>query len=78
MATTGTVDVEEREEDVAEKEKLAEFLQKGCGCQRGINKGPCAQLFPESFLQEQRNNSLTLSDEQLDLIVLGQLASHRR
>ena len=54
--------------------KLTSFLQQGCGCKR--NRGqPCFTAFSRQHYETSRMQCAELSRDELDLVILGQLAA---
>ena len=54
--------------------KLTSFLNKGCGCKR--NRGqPCFAAFSREQYETSRMQCAELSRDELDLVILGQLAA---
>jgi hypothetical protein len=53
------------------EEKLADFLSNGCGC-----KAKCSGLFDAEYYQAKRDHCLSLTKQELDLVVLGQIMAN--
>ncbi len=60
--------VEPSENDIREDQLVSQFIADGCGCQLR-----CSQTFSEKHILETRLNFVSLSNTELDLVVLGQL-----
>ena len=54
------------------------FVTTTCGCTLGPNKQSCSRLFTESVMIELRSQCLELTSEELDLVILGNLAAQTR
>ena len=53
---------------------LSAFLEKGCGCKRSKGK-PCYSLFSRDHYESMRMQCRELSRDELDLVILGQIAA---
>ena len=59
---------------VSELSKCDKFLLATCGCTMANGK-PCSSLFSRQYLTDTRAQSFLLSREQLDMLLLGSVAS---
>ena len=62
------VDVEKREIDVKEEERVLLFSTEGCGCHK-----LCWKQFSAEHYGEMRNNMAQLEHDALDLVIMGQI-----
>ena len=63
-----------RREDIEESDTISTFMTEGCGCNKYIEE-PCYKLFEQSEVESIRSRMLEFSTTELDLVVLGQIAS---
>ena len=61
------MDVEKREIDVKEEERVLLFSTEGCGCHK-----LCWKQFSAEHYGEMRNNMAQLEHDALDLVIMGQ------
>ena len=64
------VEIEQRRADEKEETECNTFFSEGCGCH---NK--CWMMFSESYLRDVRSQMAELSREELDLVVMGEIAA---
>jgi len=64
-------------EQAAELEKCVKFVETTCGCTLADGK-PCSTLLPLQYYVDYRAQVFFLSREQLDMVLLGNVASNIR
>jgi len=52
---------------------LQQFVDNGCGCQRGHQKQPCSTLFTKEHYERVGLECRDLTGKELDLVLLGQM-----
>ena len=62
---------EERDIDTTEDEQCKAFYTEGCGC-----SSSCSTKFPQQYIREVRNEMAELSKDELDIFIMGHLASN--
>ena len=70
---SGSVDLEWREEDISEEEKIEQFVTEGCQCNLGPKKTPCCKKITVDHYKSVHSQMKELTHEELDLVVLAQL-----
>ena len=63
-------------EQTAELEKCVKFTQETCGCTLAHGNKPCSTLLPLGYYVDYRAQVFLLSREQLDMVLLGSIASN--
>ena len=71
----GEVDFDLRPEDTHEYAATNQFELDGCSCALGPDGSPCCQIFTVSHYREYRSQCLEMLRDQLDVLLLGQLAA---
>ncbi len=66
------VEVEHTRSEVEEKELVIYFLRVGCGCHLW-NGNNCSRQFTQEHVEEVRSQCASLSNNELDMVLLGQL-----
>ena len=56
-----------------EKERIEAYVLCGCSCQYGVDESPCHSLFSAIKYEEMRNECRELSQDKLDLVIMGEL-----
>ena len=54
---------------------MSDFMRSGCGCMKWSGK-PCCQQFTLEHVAEIRQGMMTLSSNELDLILMGQILAN--
>lgn len=62
------------DEQAAELEKCEQFVRATCGCKLADGK-PCSSLFPLEYYADIRGQAFLLTRDQLDMVLLGSVAS---
>ena len=65
-----------REFDDKESDLFKEFVSRGCSCDFEPRKTPCSILFPLEYYQSLRATFTEMSNDELDLLVMGQIMTH--
>ena len=71
----GEVATELRSVDIHEETLTERFSREGCSCSHGPDGQPCCQSFTASHYREYRNNCHEMTKDQLDMVIMGQMAS---
>ncbi len=69
------IEIEPTLSDISEVNVVKEFIKKGCGC-RIDNGGQCSLKFSFEHIMDVRSQCLSLSHDELDLVILGQIMSN--
>ena len=64
------ITIETQRADEREETVYNEFFYNGCGC-----RNKCSMAFSESYLQHVRSQMAELSKDELDLVIIGEIAS---
>ena len=67
-------------DDTAEvsDEAVSSFLKTTCSCHVGHNEQPCSNLFTEGVAMDIRSQCMDLTSDQLDMLILGNIASQTK
>ena len=66
-------DIEWRECDIQERQKVRSFLEKGCGCSlQSSDKENCSKRYSVEKVLEHRQICLDMSSSELDMVILAQ------
>ena len=71
------VDLERSREDALEVESVETFIKSTCGCKLGPKSSPCCTVFTKEAIERYRAESLELSRDELDIVILAQLRACR-
>ena len=71
----GVVNVELRSEDNDENTLTNLYCSQGCTCTLGPSGQPCCSIFKLEHYRDYRAQCLEMTKEQLDLVILGQIAA---
>ena len=66
------VEIEPSLSDMSEMKLVEEFARRGCGCQL-ISGEQCCKWFSIEYIQEVRSHCLSLTHDELDMVILGQI-----
>ena len=69
----GVITLELSDSDREEEKKIEHFFTTGCGC-----KLNCHQMLGKEIIEKRRNSCAELTKQELDLIILGQLAAFEK
>ena len=71
------VEIEERDVDIKERERLSKFWDSTCNCTT-YKGGPCNRAFSIEYIRSIRDQCLSLDRQSLDLVLMGQLMANVR
>lgn len=74
---TETVDVNLREEDISEGEKVRRFRRETCKCSK-FHQQPCSTVLDFDCILEYRENCIEMSKDELDLVIKVNLFNFRK
>lgn len=78
MESDGEMIPTKRTVDLTEDSVVEAFFKETCCCTLGLSNGPCSKALLRRFAVEYRNQCLEMSNAELDMVILGQLAALRR
>lgn len=71
----GEVAFDRRPEDIEEEALTEQYSREGCSCSHGQDGQPCCKSFPISHYREYRDACLEMTRDQLDMVIMGQMAA---
>lgn len=77
MLEASRIDVETSLEDTSERESVETFITSTCGCKIGPKSSPCSSVLSRDTIVKYRMESLELTRDELDLVVLAQIRACR-